>query len=137
MHLIRKIHLIFYRFRERGLEIFLLEEKEADALALPREERISGLPSHFMEQATLISREPADAAGKSETWAMEVDGEEVPSLKALLYEDARQLSEILVSGEEGTFLRVKDALKRVMPQQYRWIKELKDILLDRHSVRDL
>jgi hypothetical protein len=24
-----------------------------------------------------------------------------------------------------------------MPQQYKWIKELKDVLLDRHSVRDI
>lgn len=68
---------------------------------------------------------------------MELEEEDIPSLKWLLYEDAKYVSEKLISGDSGTYIKVKDALKKVMPQQYKWIKELKDVLLDRNSVRDI
>lgn len=132
MDLIRKITLIIYRFRERGLEIFLLEGEDASTLSLPEEQKISVLPEKFTDQATLISKED-----DKETWALELEEEDIPSLKWLLYEDAKYVSEKLISGDSGTYIKVKDALKKVMPQQYKWIKELKDVLLDRNSVRDI
>lgn len=132
MDLIRKITLIIYRFRERGLEIFLLEREDSTALTLPEEQKLSVLPEKFTDQATLISK-----GDDKETWALELEEEDIPSLKWLLYEDAKYVSEKLISGDSGTYIKVKDALKKVMPQQYKWIKELKDVLLDRNSVRDI
>ena len=99
MDFIRKITLILYRFRERGLEIFLLDAEDSQSLSLPQEDKGSVLSDKF--------------------------------------KDAKNISDKFVSDETGTYLRVKDALKKVMPQQYKWIKELKDVLLDRHSVRDI
>ncbi|MEY4030186.1 MAG: hypothetical protein RJA90_1395 [Bacteroidota bacterium] len=89
MDFIKKITLILYRFRERGLEIFLLDAEDSQSLSLPQEDK------------------------------------------------GKVLSDKFISDESGTYLKVKDALKKVMPQQYKWIKELKDVLLDRHSVRDI
>ena len=132
MDLIRKITLIIYRFRERGLEIFLMEGEDVNELTLPKEQKITSLPEKFTAQATLISNDE-----NTETWALEMEEEDIPSLKGLLYEDAKNLSGKLISYETGTYIRVKDALKKVMPQQYKWIKELKDVLLDRNSVRDM
>ena len=132
MDLIRKITLIIYRFRERGLEIFLLEGEDASTLSLPEEQKISVLPEKFTDQATLISK-----GDDKETWALELEEEDIPSLKWLLYEDAKYVSEKLISGDSGTYIKVKDALKKVMPQQYKWMKELKDVLLERNSVRDI
>ena len=132
MDLIRKITLIIYRFRERGLEIFLLEGEDSKELTLPEEQKLVELPEKFTEQATLISK-----GDNKETWALELEEEDIPSLKWLLYEDAKNISEKIISGENGTYIRVKVALKKVMPQQYKWIKELKDVLLDRNSVRDI
>jgi hypothetical protein len=132
MGLIRKITLIIYRFKERGLEIFLLEGEDSSKLSLPEEQNLVSLPEKFTEQATLISK-----GNDKETWALELEEEDIPSLKWLLYEDAKNISEKIISGEGGTYIRVKDALKKIMPQQFKWIKELKDILLDRNSVRDM
>lgn len=132
MDLIRKITLIIYRFRERGLEIFLMEGDDVNELILPKEQKIISLPEKFTAQATLISNDE-----NTETWALEMEEEDIPSLKGLLYEDAKNISEKIISYETGTYIRVKDALKKVMPQQYKWIKELKDVLLDRNSVRDM
>ncbi len=132
MDLIRKITLIIYRFRERGLEIFLLDGEDTTELSLPEQQELLSLPEKFTDQATLISK-----GEDKETWALELEEEDIPSLKWLLYEDAKNISEKIISGESGTYIKVKDALKKVMPQQYKWIKELKDVLLDRNSVRDI
>jgi len=70
-------------------------------------------------------------------WAVEGDWHEIPSLKGMLFEDARQLKEKLVEMEKGTFFVVKEAVKKVMPHQYKFLKELKEILIDRNSIRDL
>jgi hypothetical protein len=132
MELLRKITLIIYRFRERGLEIFLMEREDINELSLPNEQKLTSLPEKFTAQATLISMHENE-----ETWALEMDEEDIPSLKELLYEDALNISEKIITYESGTYFRVKEALKKVMPQQYKWIKELKDVLLDRNSVRDM
>jgi hypothetical protein len=68
---------------------------------------------------------------------VEGDWHEIPSLKAMLYEDAVQLKEKLKTIEHGAFLTIKDALKGALPHQYAFLKELKDILRDRNSLRDL
>ena len=55
----------------------------------------------------------------------------------MLYEDAVQLKDKLKEVEQGTFVSIKDALKKALPHQYAFLKELKDILRDRNSLRDL
>lgn len=137
MDFLKKITFIIYRFRDRGLEIFLLEGDDPASFTLPHEDKVSTLPDKFKQQATLISDELNESGEKRETWALELEEQDIPSLKALLFEDAKHISEKIISGESGTYLKVKDALKKVMPHQYRWIKELKDVLLDRNSVRDI
>ena len=55
----------------------------------------------------------------------------------MLYEDAIQLKEKLEGMENGAFFVVKEAFKKVLPHQYKFLKELKDVLLDRNSIKDL
>ncbi len=70
--------------------------------------------------------------------AVEGDWHEIPSLKAMLGEDAQYLKDKLRSMEEkGTYFVVKEAFKKVLPHQYKFLKELKDILADRNSVKDI
>ncbi|MEL6970082.1 MAG: hypothetical protein AAFO02_07925, partial [Bacteroidota bacterium] len=72
-----------------------------------------------------------------EAFAFESDWHEIPSLKAMLYEDAVQFKEKVKEVEKGAFVGIKDALKNALPHQYAFLKELKDILRDRNSLRDL
>ena len=74
---------------------------------------------------------------KEEAWAVEGDWHEIPSLKSMIYEDAVHLKEKLKEMEKGTFFVVKEAFKKVLPHQYKFLKELKEILVDRNSTRDL
>jgi hypothetical protein len=114
-----------------------LDAEDSQSLYLPQEDKGKVLSDKFKDQATLISNDVHESGVNEETWALEIEEEDIPSLKWLLYEDAKNISDKFISDETGTYLRVKDALKKVMPQQYKWIKELKDVLLDRHSVRDI
>ncbi len=139
MDISKKIHLIIYRFREKGLEVFLLNGTE-DEWKLPIESReeLSGR-TKFFDEDKLIELDPVHQEGgrKDEAWAIEGDWHEIPSLKAMLYEDAKSIGEKLDVLETGSYVMVKEAFKKVMPQQYKFLKELKDILTDRNSVKDL
>ncbi|MEL6141272.1 MAG: hypothetical protein AAFQ37_04745 [Bacteroidota bacterium] len=125
MSIRKKASLIIYRFRERGLEVFML--KKSDEWGLPEGDMENS------EAQDLIELDPAE--DEAEAVALEGDWHEIPSLKSMLYEDAQELKEKI---ESGTYVTIKEALKRALtPSQYQFLKELKDILTDRNSVRDL
>jgi hypothetical protein len=75
--------------------------------------------------------------------AIEADWHEIPSLRALMYEDyrvakekARQhLKSLIPDQEQGTYVAIKDAFKRVLPEQYAFLKELKDIIVDKNQTK--
>jgi len=140
MNLSKKASLIIYRFREKGLEVFLVnaDEKE-DAWGLPEGPSDDKKASPLMDEDRMIELDPVeqDSGNMEGAWAVEGDWHEIPSLKGMLFEDARQLKEKLVEMEKGTFFVVKEAVKKVMPHQYKFLKELKEILVDRNSTRDL
>ena len=127
MGLRKKARLIIYRFRERGLEVFLTQQ--SDEWGLPGGELKTDNPDH-------ISLEPA--ADREEAIAVEGDWHEIPSLKQMLYEDAGELKERLKELESGTFLTIRDALKnRLSPGQVQFLRELVEVVTDRNSVRDI
>ena len=128
MGLQKKVSLIFYRFRERGLEVFLLNQSDE-----------WGLPEgavHTTDKPEIIELDPS--AEQDEAVAVEGDWHEIPSLKGMLYEDAQLLKEKVKEIESGAYLTIKEALKKSLtPAQFNFLKELKDILTDRNSVRDI
>mgnify|MGYP005666324391 CR=1 FL=1 len=132
----KKASLIIYRFRERGLEVFLVnsDEENEDSWSIPERPAVQEKPTSLMEDDRLIELDPVE---DEEAWAVEGDWHEIPSLKAMLYEDAMQLKEKVKDIEKGTYYTVKEAIKKVLPHQYKFLKELKDILIDRNSLKDL
>ncbi len=131
----KKISLIIYRFRERGLEVFLTNDPDdATQWRIPE-----GEVSQSVVEDRMIELDPVEQSnGATKTaYAVEGDWHDIPSLKHMLYEDAVQLKETIKDMETGTFVVLKDAFKKVMPHQYQFLKELKDILTDRNSVKDL
>ncbi|MFN7117283.1 MAG: hypothetical protein ACK4TA_10825 [Saprospiraceae bacterium] len=138
MSLSKKINLIIYRFRERGLEIFLVNDPEnADNWSIP-EGSMQGANAR-MQQEKFIELDPVqqDDGKTEEAYAVEGEWHDIPSLKGMLLEDAMQLKEKIKELDKGTFFAFKEAFKKVLPHQYQFLKELKDILVDRNSVKDL
>jgi hypothetical protein len=135
MSLRKKVHLIIYRFREQGLEVFLTPDQREQGLSFLEGEMAD---NEAQQQFIELDAVAGDQEGRlEEAVAVEGDWHEIPSLKAMLQEDAYQLKEKLKSVENGAFLSIKDALKSALPHQYAFLKELRDILTDRNSLRDL
>ena len=133
MDLRRKLHLVIYRVRERGLEIFV-RDGDGDSYELP--EAASELDPASLEE--YISLEAGEEASRG--LAVEGDYHDIPSLKGLLLDDARRLRDRLrelpvAAGEEGSFVAVKAVAKRILPEQYRMLSELRDILVDHNSTK--
>ncbi len=135
--------LIIYRIREKGLEVFLVgSDKEKELLSLPANVVASASPITLSDNEKLITLDPvSNQDGQiEEAYALEGDWHDIPSLKGLLLEDVKyvkdQIQQIVPDiMEKGTFVAVKEAFKRVLPHQYNMLKELKDILTDRNSVK--
>ena len=139
MSLAKKVNLIIYRFRERGLEIFLVNSPDSEEWAIPQKnaEEHSPLKVNVDRFIELDPVEPENGATE-EAYAVEGEWHDIPSLKSMLFEDAVYLKDKLKNEmDQGTFVAFKEAFKKVMPHQYAFLKELKDILTDRNSVKDL
>lgn len=39
--------------------------------------------------------------------------------------------------EKGTYVLVRDAFKKVLPNEYKALKQLKEIIFDRNTVRNI
>lgn len=140
MSLSKKINLIIYRFRERGLEIFLVNDPaNAESWSIPEGSMQESGNQPRMQQDKFIELDPVqqDDGKTQEAYAVEGEWHDIPSLKGMLLEDAMHLKEKIKELDKGTFFAFKEAFKKVLPHQYQFLKELKDILVDRNSVKDL
>ena len=138
-----QVDVIIYRVRESGLEVFLVNQdlSNPEQLSAPTADESS--PERLAN--SYIELDPvADSNGEfRKAIAIEADWHEIPSLRALMYEDYRVAKEkakqhiksFLPDIEKGTYVAVKEAFKRVMPQQYAFLKELKDILSDKNQTK--
>ena len=143
MQVKEKMDVIIYRVRESGLEVFLVNHGENDAengaLTTPESEESNPqrFPAHSIQLDTVTN-----ALGEARNAiAIEADWHEIPSLRALMYEDYRvakekaklHLKNLLPDFEKGTYVAVKEAFKRVLPEQYAFLKELKDIVSEKNQ----
>lgn len=125
---------------EKGLEILLIKD-EGD----PKGHKWS-LPNGFVQpeeiQEDFIQLD--DSAGLNsdlQMVALEKDEKDLPSLRSLLLNDVhyvtKRLKDYLVEYDEATYVSIKEAVKRVLPEEYAKLKELKDILADKNSVENI
>ncbi|OAV46298.1 hypothetical protein [Lewinella sp. 4G2] len=128
MGLRKKASLIIYRFRERGLEVFVHNKSKE-----------WGLPGGEVEvnaHPEMIELEPG--TDREEAVAVEADWHEIPSLKTMLFEEGSELAGKFLNMEEGTFVTIKEALKSHLSEnKVAFLRELRDVITDRNSVRDL
>lgn len=137
MDIRQKLHLVIYRVRERGLEVFVRDNAAENTYELPETgddyDEADLLGGEFIALEA-VNVDDAESRGL----AIEGDYHDIPSLKGLLRADARRLRDALTdlpATEEGTFVALKVAAQRLLPAQYRMLSELRDILVDRNSTK--
>ena len=133
MDIREKLHLVVYRVREKGLEVFV-RDGEDNNYELPEAVDAACFETHESIELDVCESDDERAKGL----AIEGDYHDIPSLKGLLLNDARKLRDQLrelPNAEEGTFVAVKEVAKRLLPGQYRMLKELREILVDRNSTK--
>lgn len=145
MSLVDKANLIIYRIREKGLEVFLVnEDKNSEyGWSIPQG-RINDQAKAvaLLENNQAIPLEPVKNIAGDEENALAVEGDwhDIPSLKSLIKEDAvfmtDTIKEMIPNLEnKGAYFAVKEAFKKVLPSQYEFLKELKDIIKERNSTK--
>lgn len=134
--------VLIYRVKNNGLEVFMVTHPDFESLQMPKgsltagEKQLSGCPVLHLEPFEMEGGELRQA------FAVEADWHQIPSLRALIREDFEvakdklklRLSGFLPSMELGGFVVVKEAFKKAAPAQYAFLKELKDIVLEKNSV---
>jgi len=133
--------VIIYRFHEKGLEIFLIKnemENDPEVWKIPE-----GALLTLKEKNHLIDLEmEIDDNGRMiKTLAIEGDWHDIPSIRGMLKHDVKLVKNIMKENlpeiEKGGYFAIKEAFKKVLPQEYKALKELKDILFDRNSVTNI
>lgn len=147
MDVLDQVRIVVYRFHEKGLEIFLVNhelENDPDVWRIPEGEARTKLKTVVSTAGgQLIELDPQkDANGKLiKTYAIEGDWHDIPSIRGLIKYDIKllksKIKEAIPELEEGGFFAIKEALKKVMPNEYAALKELKDILWDRNVLRNI
>ncbi len=138
--------VMIYRFHETGLEIFLINnemDKDPDIWKLPE-----GVGIEFRTKIESLGRDTIDLedvaspdGNQIQTLAIEGDWHDIPSIRGMLKHDMKLakkiLKEKLPGSEKGAFIAAKECFKKVLPHEYSAIKELKDILSDRNTVKNI
>lgn len=136
--------IIIYRFHEKGLEIFLINNEmdaDSDIWRIPEGTMLS-IHQNGNEKTLIDLDTSQDAEGRSvRTLAIEGDWHDIPSIRGMLKHDVKIVKSIVQDNlpglEKGGYFAVKEAFKKVLPDEYKVLKELKDILFDRNTVTNI
>lgn len=139
MNVFDKARVIVYRYHEKSLEVFMIEPKaEADQTVwkFPLASALKG----DAEMIELDSVEEIDGRAIN-TIALEGDWHNIPSIRGLLRHDVKRatlkIQKVLPEIEKGTFISLKEAFKKVLPKEYEALKELKEVLMEKATIRNI
>lgn len=145
MSVFERACLIIYRFAEKGLEVFLVNDQseESSVWSIPQQDIPSSQEDLLGEEAYMIEIDPIELEEGKRFRAIAIEGDyhDIPSMRSLVKQDVRYVKDkiktLIPELEEGTFVAVKEAFKKVLPHEYEVIKELKEILNDRNLLKNL
>ncbi len=145
MNVFDTIRVVVYRFHEKGLEFFLVNSGlEEDNWRIPFAE-IAKYPIEEGEHGSrIIAIEAVDQQDgtTSLTYAIEGDWHDIPSIRKLIKEDIKLVSSKIdyVTQDiekHGTYFALKEAFKKVLPNEYKILHDLKDIVLSRNMLKNI
>ncbi len=141
MSILNLARLVVYRFHEKGLEIFLVNSdlsQDPDVWKLP--ECCMNKVNERLEDNDFIEV-PIGEEGHVKLIAVEGDWHNIPSIRGLLKHDIKIVKKLVKEAipgiEKGTFVAFKEGIKKMLPSEYQAMKELKEILVDRNSIRNM
>jgi len=143
MNVLDKVRLVIYRFHEKGLEVFLINpelELDPEVWKLPMGDIKNKIQLDEQDLIKLGITKEQDGSQLT-TYAIEADWHQIPSVRGIIKHDVKRVKnkihKTLPKVEEGAYFCVKEAIKKVMPNEYKMLKELKDIMLDRNIVTNI
>ena len=134
--------LVVYRFHEKGLEIFLVNSdltKDPDVWKLPNcdTDRLNVQ----LEEDDFIEIDIEGQSQANKIIAVEGDWHTMPSIRGLVKHDVKivksMVKEALPGLDKGAFFAFKEVVKKAMPDEYKALRELKDVLIDRNSIKNI
>lgn len=140
MNVLDTARLVIYRVNKKGLEIFLVNNgDDQNQWSIPQ----GALQNTHAELSLreVIALDPITSADGQTGHALAIEGDwhEIPSIRSVIKEDVKivkdQIKQRFPELEKGTYFAVKEAFKKVLPEEYAAIKELKDIMLDRNQAK--
>ena len=145
MSVFERACLIIYRFAEKGLEVFLINEQseESSVWSIPQQDIAPTADDLVSQEANMIEIDAIemDEGTRFRAIAIEGDYHDIPSMRSLMKEDVIYIKDkiktMVPELEQGTFVAVKEALKKVLPHEYAMLKELREILNDRNLLKYL
>jgi predicted NUDIX family NTP pyrophosphohydrolase len=137
-----KTNLLIYRHGKEGLEVFLVNDEENQGQwSMPKgnADQAKAISLSAEEAIELDPVEEVDGVFE-QAYAVEADWHDIPSIKSILKHDAKFMKKTIKQMvpdmmSKGAFVAVKEAFKKVLPHQYKQIKELKEILLEKNSTK--
>ena len=115
MNFSEKANLIIYRIREKGLEVFLVndDEQNTEQWGIPQGKLNDPAPLDGVDADAMFELDAIEANDGQLEQALAVEGDwhDIPSLKGILLEDVNRIKEKV---EKGTFFAVKEAVKKVV-----------------------
>lgn len=134
MNVFDQARLVIYRINQKGLEIFLVSAGEEN-WEIPN----GALSAEDAERIIKLEPIQTEDGEKLQAIAVEGDWHDIPSIRHMLKQDVKivthQLKQWVPDLDKGAFFAVKEAFKKVMPEEYGMIKELKEILFDRNQTK--
>jgi hypothetical protein len=146
MSVFDKVRLMIYRVHEKGLEIFLINNEMAND---PNIWRLpEGAPHQLKDKLKSIGKDyidldiAIDEEGQAhKTLAIEGDWHDIPSIRGMVKHDInlakKIMKEHLPGSEKGAYFAAKEAFKKVLPHEYKAIKELMEIITDRNIAKNI
>lgn len=141
MSILDLARLVVYRFHEKGLEIFLVNSD------LANDPEVWKLPECYLHK---VSEQLEDedfielslgVDNDAKLIAVEGDWHNIPSIRGLVKHDIKIVKQLVKEAlpgiEKGTFFAFKEGVKNILPSEYQALKELKEILVDRNSIRNM
>jgi hypothetical protein len=140
------VRLMIYRVHEKGLEIFLINNEmvnDPNIWRLPEganhqlKDKLHSLGKEFIDLD-----ENQDENGQAhKILAIEGDWHDIPSIRGMVKHDVslakKIMKEHLPGSEKGGYFAAKEAFKKVLPHEYKAIKELIEIITDRNIAKNI
>lgn len=137
MHVLDQVRLIVYRCHEKGLEVFLVNTGFDDSWRIPFEE-IAKYGDE--DDQSFISLGPVEMEDGSFVNAVAIEGDwhDIPSIRKLIKGDINIVaSKVKYIVDKGAFFAMKEAFKKVLPNEYQVLNELKEILTARNLISNI